>query len=599
MIGAFTKLSPDRNIPFISQIGRNSLGIYMCHRPVTLLMESFFGDADTHVILGMSFACSLLVCVVFGSDIAARIVNKAVSVVTDVIFGKMKLSFITKAACFVLAAFVALGPAISDKTFLTMGSLLKEEEIVEETDEPVQSGDVYYNILTPIEKTRMDNSFTILFSGDLILLEDQVKNGYTGEGYDFSDMFEYTAPYISSADMAIGVLEGPLAGEDEGYTSSNYDDGKELYLNYPDEFAVAVKDAGYDLVTLENNHLLDKGKAGALRTLDVLDEIGLDNTGSYRSSEEKSRERVKIIENDGIRFAILSYTYGSNYYREEHFIGGNCEHVTSVLVSPESENFEAVKENIRLDFEEAESHNPDIIIVLPHMGSQFLDAPDNYQKTWCGIFKEYGADIILSDHTHSVQPIEMETVGGKTVFTAHCPGNYANIYREHNGDASALVEVYINRTTKEVIGGSIIPMWTYSNVDGNYTPVPIYDIVNNSEVRNGITTDDMERVEAVHNHITSVMLGERVGLDMVQERYYYTDNGFARTMTEEIILTDEMEEGEFWQKCKDAESICFVGDSVTEGTKNGGCPWYEPIAPHLDAEIYNCSWGGGNGSDPS
>lgn len=594
-IEGLTRLTPDRNIPFVNQIGRNSLSIYMWHRPVTLLCEDFLRGADTAAIIGMSVALSLLVCVVFGSDKVSALVGKLVDfVMTKLLSGKARMSAVTKLACLVFAAFVVLSPAISNRMFLNMGSLVTDEETSDDgTSAVAQSGDVYYNILTPLEKTKLDNSFTILFSGDLILLEDQVKNGYTGEGYDFSDMFEYTAPYISSADMAIGVFEGPLAGEKEGYTSSNYGDGKALYLNFPDGFATDVKNAGYDLVTLANNHILDKGREGALRTIDVLDGIGLDNTGSYRSAEEKADERVKIIENDGIKFAVLSYTYGSNYYTEEHFIGGDFAYVTSVLVPPESENFGAVKESVRLDFEEAKSHNPDIILVLPHMGTQFLDAPDEYQKAWCGIFREYGADIILSDHTHSVQPIEIESVGGKTVFTAHCPGNYANIYREHNGDASALVEVYIDRTTKEVIGGGIIPMWTYSNVDGNYTPVPIYDIVNNSEVRKGITTDDMERVEEVHGHITSVMLGERVGMDMAQERYYYNSNGFARTMTEEIRLTDEMKSGEFWQKCKNAESICFVGDSVTEGTKNGGCPWYEPIVPHLDGEIYNCSWGGG------
>ena len=85
------------------------------------------------------------------------------------------------------------------------------------------------------------NAFRITFSGDLILLEDQVKRAYNGKGYDFSDVFEYAEPYISSADLAIGVFEGPMAGEDAGYSSSNFDDGKELYLNFPDSFADAVK----------------------------------------------------------------------------------------------------------------------------------------------------------------------------------------------------------------------------------------------------------------------------------------------------------------------------------------------------------------------
>ena len=102
-----------------------------------------------------------------------------------------------------------------------------------------------------------------MFAGDLILLEDQVKLGYKDGHYDYSEVFEPAKKYITESDFAIGVFEGPMAGEAVGYSSSNYDDGKELYLNFPDEFGYAVKNAGFDLVTTANNHLMDRGEAGA------------------------------------------------------------------------------------------------------------------------------------------------------------------------------------------------------------------------------------------------------------------------------------------------------------------------------------------------
>ena len=122
------------------------------------------------------------------------------------------------------------------------------------------------------------------------MLEDQVKNAYNGKGYDFSPCFEYTKKYISAADFAVGVFEGPLAGNSKGYSNSNFDDGKELYLNFPDEFADAVKTAGFDLVTTANNHLLDMGEAGVDRTIRVLKEKGLDSTGSYLNKTQKEVE---------------------------------------------------------------------------------------------------------------------------------------------------------------------------------------------------------------------------------------------------------------------------------------------------------------------
>jgi len=58
----------------------------------------------------------------------------------------------------------------------------------------------------------------------------------------------------------------------------------------------------------------------------------------------------------------------------------------------------------------------------------------------------------------------------------------------------------------------------------------------------------------------------------VTERYYFNEEGFIRSKATGLALTDEMKKNALYQEMNKAESICFVGDSVTEGTKNGGCP---------------------------
>lgn len=74
-----------------------------------------------------------------------------------------------------------------------------------------------------------------------------------------------------------------MAGEAAGYSAGNFDDGKDLYLNFPDSFADAVKNAGFDLVATANNHLLDKDVDGAMRTLDILNKKGLEQKNSALS----------------------------------------------------------------------------------------------------------------------------------------------------------------------------------------------------------------------------------------------------------------------------------------------------------------------------
>ena len=127
--------------------------------------------------------------------------------------------------------------------------------------------DPIYRVISSDLKKQFDDSFKLIFSGDLILLEDQIRNAYNGYGYNFTENFEYTKKYISPTDLAIGVFEGPLAGGEVGYSSGNYDDRKYFYVNYPDEWADAIKNAGYDLVTTANNHLMNRGIEGVKRTI--------------------------------------------------------------------------------------------------------------------------------------------------------------------------------------------------------------------------------------------------------------------------------------------------------------------------------------------
>ena len=233
----------------------------------------------------------------------------------------------------------------------------------------------------------------------------------------------------------------------------------------------------------------------------------------------------------------------------------------------------------------AKSFAPDLIIVLPHWGTQFSDKPDDFQRMWQKIFLEFGADIILGDHTHCVQPIEFD----EKIFTAFCPGNFANIYRAHDGDASALVEVYVDRSTKKIIGGSVIPLWTQSKLNGNYRALPTYEIFTNEKLRGELSTRDFERVEEILKHVTKIMLGVEINLN--QQKYFFDGGGFMRRKVSQLEISDEMR-GDFYQALTAAENVCFIGDSLTEGTRNGGVPYFEPLENLIRGKIFNVSQGG-------
>lgn len=599
-IYALRCFTPQNKIPFITMFGRNSLWIYVFHRPFTLLISDHIKGIGTGYIMMISVISSLAICLIFGNDFICKyfkhFMDGGAAIFTSD-RGK-KTSFSQIAALMVSLGFIVsalvksyAGVSKADIIKLIKGEYNGDDEA--KNTENDYGEEAIYPIMTDEQEKEFNNAFRITFAGDLILLEDQVKRAYNGSEYDFTDVFEYAQPYISSADYAIGVFEGPMAGEKAGYTSSNFNDGKELYLNFPDSFASDVKKSGFDLVTTANNHLLDKGEEGALRTIDILDKIGLDHTGSYRSAEDKEENRVKLIECQGIKMAVLSYTYGSNHINDNWLIDGRYSYLTSVISDTEGERFEKLRQSVEEDFQKARSMSPDLIVVLPHIGTQFSNEADETQKKWFDIFIENGADIILGDHPHVVEPVQIENNNGKNVFISYCPGNFANIYREDQGDTSMLIDVYIDRDTKKVIGGSIVPLYTHARADGNYRAVPIHEVMFNKELREQLTTDDIDKAAESNALITNVVFRHEMDISSVTERYYFNENGFIRSKAEGLDITEEMKSGALYSAMKKADSICFIGDSVTEGTKNGGCPWYEPIEKYFkDKQIMNYSKGG-------
>ncbi len=582
-------LLPDQKITLLSTWGRNSMSIFLLHRLLVLfIMDALPEDLGGIAFLSLSLLLSVILCLLLGNDKVNSLLGRI-------------LEPTEKNEYFIRNLFVSV-ISVSLAILIVISRVIPHLRPADEntvSPEPVASSDPIYRVMSSSQEMQFDNAYKILFSGDLLLLEDQVKRAYdeASSTYNFQPAFAYTKDEIRSADLAIGVLEGPLPGDPSLFSTSNFADGKELYLGFPDEWAVAIRDAGFDLVTTSNNHLLDRGLDPALRTLDVLDEIGLSSTGSYRSAADKEARHIHLIEEDGLRIAVLSYTYGSNFYETTDLLHGSLSYISSFLVDPSDPDYEQVRESVRSDFSAAKALSPDLIVVLPHMGTQFLDAPDAYQTAWRDNFLEFGADIILGDHTHSVQPAFLETYDGRTTFTAYCPGNYANIFREYNGDASALIEVYIDRSTKRPIGGGIIPMWTSCTLDGNYRPVPIYDILTDPELASSYTTDDYARIVEVHDHITSVMLGTPLPVDMIEPVYRFDEQGFLRTPLPPLTGSIPPADSACVKVINASSSTCFIGDSITYGTKNGGVPWYEPLLPYITSDVSSFSYGGWTSSD--
>ncbi len=311
--------------------------------------------------------------------------------------------------------------------------------------------------------------------GDVMCHAPQLSAAWNAQTkrYEFAHTFEPVAPYLSRADLAIANLETTLPGDRKKY--SGYPT-----FGAPDSLAVALKDAGIDVLTLANNHTLDKGKSGMLRTIEVVERLGFAHLGSYRSVQDKEDRRVLVVEKNGLRLAFLNFTYGTN--------GIKVPRGTVVNLIDE--------QRIVYDLAAARRTNADAIIVIYHYGGEYLRQPDAYQKKWTDFAIEHGADIVIGGHPHVLQPFGVRTnvtdKFGRTAdrLIAFSLGNFVSNQQRRYTDGGKIFQFTIERNPDEQSDQKVVfrdisyePVWVYverGQAGRKYFVLPVNEYLQNN-----------------------------------------------------------------------------------------------------------------------
>lgn len=508
----------------------------------------------------------------------------------------VKYCLILLLVLFLLGVFFIAGGTIGHSFILRGLRFLRRLSLWIMRHVPV-NGDVIYPIMDRHQISSIADAMRLTYIGDLILLREMVDRAKLSDGrYDFTPMFAHVKDRFEGSDYVLGVLEGPLAGNRYPYSTSNYGDGIPLRNNFPDSYATAIKDAGIDFVTTATNHLMDCGIAGVVRTLDELDRQGIEHAGTYRNKEE--RAGVELVEVSGHKVAILAYTYGSEYCKTDFFFTGDGVSLTRVLVDKRSPYYSACRKAVLADFKKVRALNPELIIVMPHMGDEFLHATNKMQRFWVDFFVKEGADLILADHPHAVEPIEwMRNSKGDWSLVVYCPGNFINSYTHNDGDASMLVDIYLDKNSMKPIAAGVTPVFAYGRENENYVAWPVGDFlfqVAQAPDRNSI--GDVKRCKEVNEIVTKSALGVSLPFHNLQDRYFtFPNTGYMRQRVAPLGI-ELYKDSAMIRAIAEANCICFVGDSITEGTKNGGYGWYEPIAEGFPQKKFSLFAKGGETS---
>lgn len=272
--------------------------------------------------------------------------------------------------------------------------------------------------LLKVDSLIKSDTLTLLFAGDMMQHQTQINAARTANGYDYSSYFQYVKEEISSVDWAIGNLEVTMGGKPyKGYPA----------FSAPDEYLYAIHDAGFNVLITANNHSLDSGKKGVVRTIRMLDSLKISHAGTYVNPEEREKQYPLLLEKNGFRIALLNYTYGTNGIK---------------VTSPNVVNYidtTVIAKDILISKEK----NPDAIIACMHWGNEYESLPSKEQKFLTDWLLGKGVTHIIGSHPHVVQPMEVrqDSVTGNKHLVVYSLGNFISNMSARRTDGGLMVKM--------------------------------------------------------------------------------------------------------------------------------------------------------------
>lgn len=250
--------------------------------------------------------------------------------------------------------------------------IYKDSKVKKEEPKPVQKE----------EKYPKEYKASLVMVGDALIHNSVYSDAQTADGYDFKPMIENIKPIIKEHDLAYYNQETILGGTELGL--SNYP-----RFNSPYEVGDAFVDAGFNLVSLANNHTMDRGVEAIHNSLAYWKkQKNVYTAGSYSSFEE--RDTAKISEVNGIKYAMLSYTVWTNGLTppvgEEYYDNVYSDELAKA-------DIERVRDKC------------DVVMVAMHWGTENSNVVDYQQDAIAEYLSELGVDIIIGAHPHVVQKI--------------------------------------------------------------------------------------------------------------------------------------------------------------------------------------------------
>lgn len=299
---------------------------------------------------------------------------------------------------------------------------------------------------TPTPGATPGGSFTLIAGGD-VMLGRTIGDGIAREGNGYP--FAFVAEHLRAANVAFMNLELPLTERGEPAQ-------KNFVFRAPPASAGSLTDAGIDIVSTANNHVVDYGVVGLQDTWAALDAAGVARFGT--GENVTSARAPRILDVNGIKVAFLGYANTP--------VEGTGWNLADYQATADTPGFawltpEAVAEDVA-----AAKTQADVVVVSMHTGFEYTDPPNELQRAAAHAAIDAGADLVLGHHPHVLQGIETYLPAGQAGnggLIIYSLGNFVFDfdYLDYSfaGLPSALTAMLQVTLTKDGVAGcSVVPV---------------------------------------------------------------------------------------------------------------------------------------------
>lgn len=293
-------------------------------------------------------------------------------------------------------------------------------------------------IVQPTPSTKPDlpevNRATLAAIGDVLIHSEVYQDARQKNGtYNFTGMFEGVRAYMQAPDILVANQETMIGGIEHrlsGYPS----------FNSPHEVGDALKAAGVDVVTLANNHTLDRGEKVIRSALSYWDMLGIPYTGSYKSQEDQQSIRTLTV--NKITFSFLSYSYGTNGIQQPK----GKSYLINRIDMPQIVHDVAQAKRVS-----------DVVVAAMHWGNEYEPLPNDSQKVLAQKLADLGVHIIIGNHPHVLQPPAWVTgKNGHQTLVFYSLGNFISAQGGIPKRLGGIASINVVKTSTK--GSSIIEL---------------------------------------------------------------------------------------------------------------------------------------------